>query len=68
MSEQGIKILDGKYSAYLPDEEALKEFKKDFPGFQNGLVRIEPGGWHYPAGYVKFADKIRKFKVSKVKL
>nr|XP_045610097.1 sulfotransferase 1C4-like [Procambarus clarkii] len=48
-----VEVLEG---------EELEHQERDFQGYTNGLIRLNPGRWLYPADYTKFADSLFKFK------
>ncbi|XP_069185168.1 sulfotransferase 1C4-like [Procambarus clarkii] len=48
-----VEVLEG---------EELEHQERDFQGYTNGLIRLNPGRWLYPADYTKFADNLFKFK------
>nr|XP_045610486.1 sulfotransferase 1C4-like [Procambarus clarkii]XP_045610568.1 sulfotransferase 1C4-like [Procambarus clarkii] len=48
-----VEVLEG---------EELEHQERDFQGYTNGLIRLNPGRWLFPADYTKFADSLFKFK------
>ncbi|XP_064087106.1 sulfotransferase 1A3-like [Macrobrachium nipponense] len=56
-----MKLKSGHESVHLQGPEMQKQVK-DFPGYENGLVRLHPGRWLYPTNFEKFANGLYNFK------
>lgn len=55
-------LLDSGHEATFLEGEELEQQKKNFQGYQSGLVRLNPGRWLFPAGFTKFANGMFNFK------
>ncbi|KAG0723681.1 Sulfotransferase 1C4 [Chionoecetes opilio] len=52
-SGHNVEVLEG---------EELARQMRDWRGYKKGLVRLTPGPWVMPKGFLKFADKFYEFK------
>lgn len=50
------------HTAKALEGEEWERQQKDWKGYTNGLIRLEPGRWLFPTKFAKFADKYYKFK------
>lgn len=57
--------LDSGHEATPLEGEELAQQKKDFIGYKDGLVRLNPGRWLFPPNFIKFANGLFNFKVSR---
>lgn len=55
-------LLDSGHEATLLEGEELAQQQKDFQGYKQGLVRLNPGRWLYAARFTEVANKIYNFK------
>lgn len=56
-----MELASGHQGLVLEGNEAENQ-KSNWKGYTNGLVRLQPGRWLYPADYTKFADKLFNFQ------
>ncbi|XP_071550992.1 sulfotransferase 1E1-like [Panulirus ornatus] len=54
--------LASGHTAEAMQGEELERQERDFKGYTNGLVRLNPGGWVLPSAYTKFADRLYRFE------
>ncbi|XP_071514793.1 sulfotransferase 1C4-like [Panulirus ornatus] len=59
-----MHLASGHTAEALQGEE-LERQERDFQGYTNGMVRLNPGRWLFPADYTSFADKLYRFKFRK---
>ena len=43
--------------------EELEKQERDWKGYTDGMVRLTPGRWLFPAAFEDYADKYYKFEV-----
>ncbi|XP_066979277.1 sulfotransferase 1A1-like [Macrobrachium rosenbergii] len=55
--------LDSGHDYKVFDEEKMEHIRKNFKGFEEPLIRLNPGGWVLPKEYLKFANKIYNFEI-----
>ena len=46
------------------EPSAKVEYQRNFPGFMNDMIVLQPGGMVLPRRYLQFQQKIFDFKVS----
>ncbi|XP_071550983.1 sulfotransferase 1C4-like isoform X1 [Panulirus ornatus] len=55
-------LLASGHTAEALQGEELEHQVRDFKGYNNGLVRLNPGRWLFPTDYTKLADKLYDYK------
>lgn len=58
-----MKLASGHEVTPLEGEELARQ-ERDWTGYTEGMVRLYPGSWVFPAPFTDYADKIYNFEVS----
>lgn len=59
-----LKSLSNGHTVEELEPGLLEQYRKDFIGVDVKSLKINPGGWFVPEGYLKFEEKLSNFKVS----